>query len=102
MSKQFAFATISSSVIQEIHKRIKLHISINSNDIRFLDIIYIIFGNEVRGILLADSVIKNILDNQLIIEIYEMFVLYKACKNFGILKINGDSVQQIQRSSDAK
>lgn len=53
------------------------------------------YGNEVEDIRLAELVIKNILNTQYITEIYELFVSYKACRNFGILKRNGDTVQQI-------
>lgn len=70
----------------------------NTNDIESPYAICIIRGNEMEGIRLAESIIKNILDNQPIIETYELFVPLEACGN---LKRNGN-IQQIQRSSGAK
>ncbi|KAM0736663.1 Tudor and KH domain-containing protein-like protein [Formica fusca] len=102
--KQFASAIIGrgGSVIQKIQDTTGTHITMSKNDIESPDRVCIIQGNEMEGIRLAESMIKNIIDNQPIIETYELFVPYEACGNFGILKRNGDTVQQIQRSSGAK
>lgn len=102
--KQFASAVIGrgGSVIQNIQDKTGTHISMNSNDIESSDRLCIIRGNEMEGIRLAESMIKNIIDNQPVIETYELFVPHEACGNFGILRRTGDTVQQIQRSSGAK
>lgn len=102
--KQFASAIIGrgGSVIRDIESKTGTHINMNTNDIESPDTICIIRGNEMEGIRLAESMIKNILDNQPIIETYELFVPLEACGNFGILRRNGNIVQQIQRSSGAK
>lgn len=98
--KQFASAIIGrgGSVIRDIESKTGTHINMNTNDIESPYAICIIRGNEMEGIRLAESIIKNILDNQPIIETYELFVPLEACGN---LKRNGN-IQQIQRSSGAK
>lgn len=98
--KQFAAAIIGrgGSVIKDIQDKTGTHITMNKDDIESPDRICFIRGNEMEGIRLAESMIKNIIDNQPVIEIYELFVPYEACRK--VLKRN--TVQQIQRSSGAK
>lgn len=102
--KQFASAIIGrgGSMIQKIQDATGTHIIMNSSDIEFPYCLCIIQGNEIEGIRLAESMIKNIIDNQPIIETYELLVPYETCGYFGILKKHGDTVQQIQRSSGVK
>ncbi|KAL6430023.1 hypothetical protein ACFW04_007675 [Cataglyphis niger] len=107
--KQFASAVIGrgGSMIQKIQDATGTIIIMSNNDIECPYRLCIIHGNEIEGIRLAKSMIKNIIDNQPIIEVYEMFVPFEVCGSFGsgyfgILKKHGDTVQQIQRSSGAK
>ena len=98
--KQFAAAIIGrgGSVIKDIQDKTGTHITMNKDDIESPDRICFIRGNEMEGIRLAESMIKNIIDNQPVIEIYELFVPYETCKK----ALRRNTVQQIQRSSGAK
>ncbi|XP_050457964.1 tudor and KH domain-containing protein-like isoform X2 [Cataglyphis hispanica] len=107
--KQFASAVIGrgGSMIQKIQDATGTIIIMSNNDIECPYRLCMIHGNEIEGIRLAKSMIKNIVDNQPIIETYEMFVPFEVCGSFGIgyfgiLKKHGGIVQQIQRSSGAK
>lgn len=101
--KQYVSAVIGrgGSVIKSIQEKTSTHINMSKDD--DIDSPYrfcIIQGKEIEDIRLAESMIKYIIDNQPIIETYELFVPYEA---FGImLKRNANIVQQIQRSSGAK
>ncbi|XP_072767811.1 tudor and KH domain-containing protein homolog isoform X2 [Anoplolepis gracilipes] len=102
--KQYVSAIIGKggSMIKNIQDKTGTHITMTDNDIESSDRFCIIRGNEMEGIRLAESMIKNIIDNQPVIETYEMFVPYEVGGNFGILKKNGTTVLEIQRSSGTK
>lgn len=104
MPKEFlsAIIGIGGSVRRNIENKTGTHIRLDKKDVGSSDYICIIQGNEIEGIRLAESMIKNIVDSQPIIETYELIESYKICKMSGILNKNEDIIQQIQRSSGAK
>ncbi|XP_012227770.1 tudor and KH domain-containing protein homolog isoform X2 [Linepithema humile] len=97
--KQFVSAVIGrgGSVINNIRTMTGTRISMD-DDIDCLNCTCTIQGNDMESILLAESLIKNIIDNQPIIETYELFVPHEAC--WRILKKN--VVQVIIRTTGVK
>ncbi|XP_029163809.1 tudor and KH domain-containing protein homolog [Nylanderia fulva] len=100
--KQYAAAVIGrgGSVIKDIQDKTGTHIHMNKDDIDSPYRLCIIQGKEMEDIRLAESMIKNIIENQPIIETYELLVPYEACGI--ILRKSANTVQEIQRSSGAK
>lgn len=97
--KQFVSAVIGrgGSVVNDIRDKTGTNIKMN-DDIESPDCICIIRGKDMESIRLAESMIKNIIDNQPVIETYELFVSYEAYWKI----FNKNVVQMIQRTTGAK
>lgn len=101
--KQYVAAVIGRGglVIKNIEDKTGTHINMrNDDDIDSQYRVCTIRGKDVEDVGLAESMIKNIIDNQPVIETYEFFISYET---FGaMLKRNANIVQQMQRFFGAK
>nr|XP_033338401.1 tudor and KH domain-containing protein homolog isoform X2 [Megalopta genalis] len=86
-------------VIKEVEKKTGTRIYFKEDDLESPNRICLIRG-LYENTQLAQEMIKSIIDNQPIIEIYEIFVPNKACSK--ILGRNGETIQKIQTITGAK
>ncbi|KOC67666.1 Tudor and KH domain-containing protein [Habropoda laboriosa] len=99
--RQFVPAVIGrgGSVIKDMQDKTGTHIHFEEDNIECPNRICIIRGSYA-GVHLAEEMIKSIIQNQPIIETYEMYVPQKACGK--IIGRGGENIQQIQTMSSAK
>lgn len=99
--KEFISVVIGrgGSVINDIQSKTGTYVKMQ-DDVQFPHLPYkcIIKGDNIESVRLAESLIKNIIDNRPIIETYELFVPQETC--WRILKKN--VVQMIQRTTGVK
>ncbi|XP_029049478.2 tudor and KH domain-containing protein homolog [Osmia bicornis bicornis] len=87
------------SMIQDVQNKTGTQIHFKKEDVECSERICIIRGSH-EATQLAEKMIKSIIENQPIIEIYEMYVPQKACGR--IIGKGGEVIQHIQISSGAK
>ncbi|CAD1478887.1 unnamed protein product, partial [Heterotrigona itama] len=99
--KQFVPAIIgrSGSMIKDIQNKTGTQIHFKEENFECADRICIIKGSY-ETVHLAEEMIKSVIQNQPIIETYEMFIPQKACGR--IIGKGGEIVQQMQAISGAK
>ncbi|XP_017880177.1 tudor and KH domain-containing protein homolog isoform X2 [Ceratina calcarata] len=89
----------AGSTIKAVEDRTRTKIHFNEDNIENPERVCKITGS-LEGINLAKSMIKSIIDNQPVIETYEILVPQRACNK--IIGRNGETKRQIQASSSAK
>uniref|UniRef100_V9IFX4 Tudor and KH domain-containing protein n=1 Tax=Apis cerana TaxID=7461 RepID=V9IFX4_APICE len=99
--RQFVPAVIGrgGSMIKDIQNKTGTQIHFKEDNIDCPDRICIIKGSY-EGVHLAEEMIKSVIQNQPIIETYEMYVPQKACGR--IIGRGGEVIHQIQATSSAK
>lgn len=86
-------------MIKDVQNKTGTQIHFKEENIECADRICIIKGGY-EAVHLAEEMIKSIIENQPIIETYEMFIPQKACGK--IIGKGGEIIQQMQTSSGAK
>lgn len=104
MPKQYLSAILgsSNSVLHNIERKTGTHISVDKISVKSPYILCYINGNEMEGIRLAESMIKNILDSESEIETREMFVPIEDSKHFEKLYISRATVREIEKYTEAR
>ncbi|KZC10383.1 Tudor and KH domain-containing protein [Dufourea novaeangliae] len=87
------------SVIKDVQSKTGTQIHFKEDNLECSERVCIIRGTY-ESTCFAQEMIKSIIENQPLIETYEIYVPQKACAR--IIGRGGESVQEIQRSSSAK